>query len=334
MKSVGISRPYLIAPWTRSRIIAERSISLSGLPRYFSASIDDLGAVLAHVDLLRRPADRVERVGDAVASLRTAATIRSIVRSRSSGERRPTMPRSMRPMTGGTSPVPPMMMMLPGCGSAWKKPSSKIILMTTPTASSRPWAVQRRRRDLVDLLAVEELEREHLLARRLLVDLRKTHGSPCGVPSKFLVKRSVLLAPRLKLSSAVIDAIELLHEPDRRVDARLRDRALDRRGHDVEELEVSLRRCADVRALHLHDDRLARLPASRGPRGAPGRSTRWRAASRRTRETSASGAPRLDSTTCLISSNGTAGTSSWSFLSSAITSGGRTSFRVETICRA
>ena len=54
-----------MAPWTRSRIIAESSISLSGLPRYFSASIDDLGAVLAHVDLLGRPADGVERVGDA-----------------------------------------------------------------------------------------------------------------------------------------------------------------------------------------------------------------------------------------------------------------------------
>ena len=32
MKSVGISMPYLSAPWTRSRIIAERSISFSGLP--------------------------------------------------------------------------------------------------------------------------------------------------------------------------------------------------------------------------------------------------------------------------------------------------------------
>jgi len=39
MKSVGISRPYFIAPCTRSRIIAESSISLSGLPRYFSASM-------------------------------------------------------------------------------------------------------------------------------------------------------------------------------------------------------------------------------------------------------------------------------------------------------
>ena len=50
------------------------------------------------------------------------------------------------------------------------------------------------------------------------------------------------------------------------------------------------------------------LGRSRARRGAPGRCSRWRAASRRSsRRAPSSGAPRLASTTSLISSNGTGG---------------------------
>ena len=86
----------------------------------------DLGAVLAHVDLLRRAADGVERVGDADCPF---ARRRPSGRSCGRGARArggPTMPTSISPTIGAS--FGPMMMTLPGCGSAWKKPSSKIIL--------------------------------------------------------------------------------------------------------------------------------------------------------------------------------------------------------------
>jgi hypothetical protein len=74
----------------------------------------------------------IERVGDARVVVAHGGDHEvDGLRSRISGERRPTMPRSTRPMTGASGV--PEIKMLPGCGSAWKKPSSKIILMMTAT---------------------------------------------------------------------------------------------------------------------------------------------------------------------------------------------------------
>ena len=172
--------------------------------------------------------------------------------------------------------------MLPGCGSAWKKPSSKIILMMTPTRGLRDrcrCAVGHRSRSI--FLPSKNSSVEHVLATT-------PAGRPSGSarsawPSKFSAKRSPLSASMQEVELARDRAIELLHEADGRVDLRLGDRALERGGHHVEELEIARDgRRRRPGAAPSRRPRSARRPASlERRRGAPGRSTRSRAASRR-----------------------------------------------------
>ena len=73
---------------------------------------------------------------------------------------------------------------LPGCGSAWKKPSSKICFEQDP----RPGHRDVRRVDaqaadavqVVDRDAVDELHRDHPRRRKLLEDHRDVRGRVAG----------------------------------------------------------------------------------------------------------------------------------------------------------
>ena len=104
MKSVGISRPYLMAPCDE---VADHRRELDLLQRACRGTSRRASRPRRGTRACRpswsagrwRRARRRRRT----MSLRTAATIRSTVRSRSSGDRRPTMPRSIMPTTGSSS---------------------------------------------------------------------------------------------------------------------------------------------------------------------------------------------------------------------------------------
>ena len=109
------------------------------------------------------------------------------------------MPRSMRQSAGSSGS--PTMKMLPGCGSAWKKPSSKICCTKMrmarramsdpekPAASASPGFLPAMNSIVMTVF-------EHAVWN--------TWGKrQCGLPSKLRAKRRALSASMPKSSSAV-----------------------------------------------------------------------------------------------------------------------------------
>jgi hypothetical protein len=221
--------------------------------------------------------------------------------------------------------------MFPGCGSAWKKPSSKIILMTTPTdISARRRPSSPPRAPSSSLLARRGTPASAPACRcERYTPGKRTRASP----SKFLAKRSACSASCLKSSSALIDRSNSDDEVDRRVAPRLGHRALQRAREPVEQVDVALDRVANARPLHLDGHLVATSPRRATPavhlrdgRAREGRSSR---------ETYSSPTGRAEVGLDLLAHLGLPGdgrTSSCSTLSSAMTSSGRRSARVEAIC--
>ena len=207
------------------------------------------GAVLAHVDLLRRATDRVEGVGDGVAVFSHGCDHqidRAIAELGRQAPHHPDVDEADDRLLGGAEDED-----VPGMRVGVEEAVLEDHLDHQPDGGlgdggSRESCGDRR----LDLLPVEELEREHVPARGLAIDLREA-----DVPFVGEVQGEALgvVGLDLEVELAHDRAVELVHETDGRIDLRLGDRALDRRRHHVEELEIARDRVADAGALHLHD---------------------------------------------------------------------------------
>ena len=165
--------------------------------------------------------------------------------------------------------------MFAGCGSPWKKPWRKIIVIQV---SAIRYASRRRcssdqvvEVEVAELDPLEVLEREHARPR-----VRQyTRGTAtCGWPAKLLVEDIGVagLEPVVELlpdrAGELVDDLVRVDEVERAHAVLREPRRL------VHQLEVGLDLARRVRALHLDRD-----PGRSGaPHGAPGRSTRPRSA--------------------------------------------------------
>ena len=148
--------------------------------------------------------------------------------------------------------------MFAGCGSPWKIPWRKTIVIQVSAiayASRRALVIRELARlQLGDLRPVEELEREHARARVAPVDARDAHARMTGEVPVERVGVARLLAVVELLAHG---ARELVHEALRVDEVECANAVLRDLRRLIEQREVGLdlpRRC---RALHLHGDAAA-----------------------------------------------------------------------------
>ena len=118
----GSSIPFLRAIWTTADTKAPRSSSdrfcvpksSTIASRSESSLAWSISVVSVFTEKRSSPSFSLDE------SLSATAKTMSRMAPRSWADRRPIMPRSMKAI------FPPLMMRLPGCGSAWKKPTSRI----------------------------------------------------------------------------------------------------------------------------------------------------------------------------------------------------------------
>src|SRR5215467_742921 len=91
----------------------------------------------------------------------------------------PTMPKSTKVMMGSSTVDPFLTKMLPGCGSAWKKPPlKKLVKVGTHGASGHFHSIDSCRiesRIIIDLDAIDPLEDQHAPCDVFVIDTRNVN---------------------------------------------------------------------------------------------------------------------------------------------------------------
>ncbi len=227
---------------------------LEGPPQVLRRKLGDFAAIRAHVDLLGRRTDRVERVCDGhgvLAHRRDHQINRAIAHF-------------------GRQPTHHAQIDQTEDGGRWRAGDEDVAWVRIGVEEAvledhlddHPDARLRDARALmtvipdrlIDLGAREELEREHLLRRRLPVHLREAHAR---MPVEVLRELDGVVGLLLEVELAGDRAVELIDEPDRRVEARFGNGPLHQRRERVEDLHVARNRDARAWTLDL-DDHLAR----------------------------------------------------------------------------
>ena len=104
---------------------------------------------------------------------------------------------------------------------------------------------------VVNLLAGQELEREHLPRRSLAVRHRETHG---GVAREVAAEPHGVFGLELEVELRRDRLIELIDKPCGVVRLRLGNRALDEPGKPVQQVEIARDRRSYPRTLNFDDD--------------------------------------------------------------------------------
>ena len=145
---------------------------------------------------------------------------------------------------------------MPGCGSAWKKPSIEHLLVERLEQLAPGLAALRAVDRLAYRRAVDELEHEQPRRREVAVEAR--HGEP-RVRREHLAHALDVLGLLQEVELAPQRLGEVLHER-RDVDGAAQRLALERLlGEELEQAEVARDLLARARPLHLDDDVIAVL---------------------------------------------------------------------------
>ena len=144
---------------------------------------------------------------------------------------------------------------LPGCGSAWKKPNSKICLsrIRAPVDGDllRHGIHAADALQVVDRDALDELHGDHARRRQLLEDERNVGGRIVRE-----LEPTALHGPALgrEIELALDRALEFASQTERPVNGQVRQPAFDELGEVLDDVEVGLDDLGDVGPLHLQGD--------------------------------------------------------------------------------